>query len=217
MRIFVRTLENKLLKVEVKPSENIESVKARIQSEEDIQRIPQRLMFGNTQLENGRTVSDYDIQRSSTLHFEKIVRIFVETATGKEATPLLVGDSDTVKNVKIEIQFKEGIPSEQQRLIFKGRRLRDEDTLKELKIQVDDRLYLAVLIQIFIRYRGKTTTLRVDARGTVENVKDEIQDEEDLPFDQQRLIFAGKQLFDHHKLSHYGIEEGSTLDMVRFA
>ena len=150
--IFIKLFDGKAFIVEVKLTDTIKYLKKKIQNIEKIPYSQQRLFFKSDLLKDDNlTLNDYKIKNESIVGLAVVLNssiIFVMTLTGK----LLVLDvklSMTVLNLKCLIKNKEGIPLDQQRLIFEGKQLEDDKKLEDYGITFD-----YSVLHLVLRLRG---------------------------------------------------------------
>ena len=145
MIIFAHLPFDETLALDVKSIETIEDVKKKIRIKVGIPPEEQKITAAGKVLQDDRTLFYHKIQMYNEIHVDVLrispMTIFAKTLTGK-TIPLEVKSNETIKDVKKQIEITEGIPSEQQALVFAGKELKDARKLSYYNLEKETRVHL---------------------------------------------------------------------------
>ena len=189
-QIFVKNLKNTIT-LDVKRSHLIRHIKKLIQVKVDIPVKKQSLNFEGKQLnEDGYRISDYNIQKGSTISL-------TDSDKAKK------GDEKVKSKVSSSEEDDKGYDSDE------SWNKRKDQMFREIE---QERLEKNAKFQIFVKTLTKTITLDVKSSHLIRHIKKLIQDKVDIPVKKQSLNFEGKQLNeDGYRISDYNIQKGSTI------
>ena len=232
LNVFVKIVgpAEKTLDIQIPGSSTVSEVKEKILASEGTPVADQKLFLGSRELSDRAPLSDYNIRTGTTLNLQITRRttapqkfIYVRNLLGKTVAVEIM-PSDTVGDVKTRISNKEGIPVSQQRLIFRGQTLSNEELIKHCNIEQQSSLQLALeapevaeekLISVYVRtVTGKILTVEIPSTAKVIELKKKVQTLEGLLPGHQKLILAGVELANGATLDSYNLNMLTTLQLI---
>ena len=213
---LVTPLSQEKMTLVLKPKDNIGSIKDKIYAQTKIPSHRQVLKFNDEELDDVHTLKYYNIESKSKLFLYEAIKIFVEMLNGTVVT-LKLCKSNTIEDVKVRLNLREDIPWDMQRLSFRGKPLRDSDSLSDLNIQNESILRYLVMIRIHVKMpNGYEISADVNLDDKIRNVRDRIQSKGGIPPNQHCfLMYNEEKLVNTCTLRHYKLRNGSILSLVK--
>ena len=188
---------NVLTLTEINPTtDTIMDVKHTIHQKTKLPPKDQNLYFDNIELENTPTLTEYNIESGDTIQLQPTIRFNVKKPDGK-IFKLAMKPSDTIADVKDQVNELENIPINEQRLAFKGKELSNTPTLNDVGIQTGDTLDLMGMKVRIQTPDAKMVIIDTSPEETIEQLKHKVMNQTGIPIKEQRYVFDGTELDDN--------------------
>jgi ubiquitin C len=231
--IFIKDQGTTSLKLRIVYDQSVETLKNQIYKNTGIQPEDQKLTYQDIVLNDGQSLKNYKILNKSTILLDAIIdmnskeyksafdgQLFVKTLTAKTIT-INVNFNQTIQELKQLIQNKEGIPPDQQRIIYKGKQLEDSHELNHYDLFNEETVSLVLRLRggmhhetssrngdsiSIVRIKYKDRYIRFEARmnRTVLEFKQDIEKHLGIPAERQKLVY-NKELSNHKTLGKYNV------------
>ena len=161
------------------------------------------------------------------------INIKIKTTYSPELKTVTVKSDCKVEDIMKEIEKYSNIPPDGQKLIFKGKILKPEETISTYKIENDSTLIMVktvkpagagtvssnpeenITIKVKTNLDATIHTITINKKSTVLGLKGEIEKATHVPPTQQKLIIKGKTMKDKDPISTYNLDNDSTIAMIR--
>ncbi|KAF8015839.1 LOW QUALITY PROTEIN: hypothetical protein BT93_H1398 [Corymbia citriodora subsp. variegata] len=222
---FLSILVNLYLKIiktvalKARRDSTVKHIKASIQDKEQIDEDSQLLFFGGDHLKDGKRLVDYGIHSDSTLHLilqdSSRITVNVEIPLTQKNLRVEASHLDTVQNVKLMVQAREGIQSDEFSLVFGGEVLAEEKTLASLDWLAEPTFHLFSIpkMMFIVNMSARRVTLSAKSWYTVRDVKAIVGALMSAQVVSLHMVYEGMLLEDHKTLACYNIRDGSVLQM----
>jgi Ubiquitin family len=208
----VKAPNGDVVKLEVSPDDPISDIKDRVKKELGIPVDEQRPNFKGKPLPDSSTLDDNGIKHGDTIDLEPM-HIYVVDLDGRQHL-YAVTPSTKIGQVKDDVENDTGIPPLKQILSFNGSPLQnDEKSLRDCGIKHKDVLKLEPFRVNIRTPDGRTIPLDVHLDNTTEDLKNLVDEKENIPPKDQTLVFNDKKLDEPETLADNGIKNGDTIDL----
>jgi ribosome-associated protein YbcJ (S4-like RNA binding protein) len=213
MEIQVKAPNGRVVDLVVNPYDTIDDVKKQVEKQLGIPTEDQRPVFNDKPLSDESTLKDNKIRHGDVIDLQPM-EIYVIDLDGKKGT-YEVAASDSIKDIKSQVEDKTGVDREAQRLLFEDVLLEEDNTtLNDVGIKHQDTLQLQPW-RVHVRLPGgKKITLDVNPKTTTpHDVKNMLKKREGFMPSKQTLKHKGKDLDDPSSLEDNGVQHDDVIDL----